>query len=177
MTTLRSELQGVIARHLALAPAHRLPAIIGALAEIEDRPQVVSVLGHARPVIAPRFEIVDDDIVIDHSTGLTWLRGYVPGGRRSYDESMKAAAAFSLRDWQWRAPTIQERLSINDYERHNPAIDTSVFRSEPSGWEWTATVDHESPSGCAWIVYFDDGDSFRGGRGNGGFVRAVRVGQ
>lgn len=125
----------------------------------------------------PRFEILDEDLVTDHETGLTWLRYFVPGGKRSHQASMDAANNFTLNGLKFRAATIRERISINDYERCNPAIDTSVFTSERYGWEWTSTLDAESPADFAWVVGLDYGGSVRGSRNGYGWVRAVRVGQ
>jgi hypothetical protein len=102
-----------------------------------------------------RFE-VDDDIVIDHQTGLTWLRDYVPGGKRSWQESVDSAAALDVRGWKWRAPTIKELLSIVDYERSDPAFNTDVFKGG-SDWVWSSTPLKADPGVCAWGVGFSFG--------------------
>ena len=172
MTSISNDFRGVLSRHIEGAPSHKILLIANAIAQLEDPPKFASPA-----VPRPRFEILDDDLVTDRQTGLTWLRYYVPGGKRNHADSVAAASAFTLNGRQFRAPTISERLGINDYERHSPAIDTSVFHSEPSGWEWTTTPDAESPSVCAWVVGFDDGGSVRGGRSSYGWVRGVRVGQ
>lgn len=133
--------------------------------------------------IADRFEVDIGDtldgynaVVIDHQTGLTWLRDYVPGGSRNWKDSMDTASSLDIRGWKWRAPTIVERLSINDYERHNPAVNTDFFKGE-AAWEWTSTVDNSSPRDRAWVVNFSYGFSLRYLQYGFGFVRAVRVGQ
>lgn len=140
---------------------------------LELTPQVIP---QAALRIADRFEIVDDEIAIDHKTGLTWLRDYVPGGSRNWSASLEAASACNMRGWKWRAPTIEERLSINDYERHDPAFNAEVFKGAPA-WEWTSTVDNSAPRGRAWGVDSNFGNSVRLNQSYVGFVRAVRVGQ
>lgn len=115
--------------------------------------------------------------VFDRKSNLTWSRGLVAGGSRNWKDSLAAAAAVRLlgKD-DWRAPTLEERLSINDYTKHSPAIDTASFAKE-SGWEWTSTPDAESPSFYAWGVNLGVGGSFRDYQSNDCFVRAVRAGQ
>lgn len=115
--------------------------------------------------------------VYDSKTNLTWSHALVAGGSRNWKDSLAAAAAVRLLGKNdWRAPTLEERLSINDYTRHSPAVDTEYFAKE-SGWEWTSTPDAESPSDCAWGVLLGSGYSLRGSQGHRGYVRAVRAGQ
>ena len=118
---------------------------------------------------------VDGDTVHDARTGLIWSRATLSGGRRNWKAAQKAVAPRTLGGFSdWRLPTVQELLSIVDYERTKPAIDP-VFECEDS-WYWTSTPLASSPSGCAWIVYFYGGDSYWGLQGSEGFVRAVRDG-
>ena len=119
---------------------------------------------------------VDGDTVHDARTGLIWSRATLPGGRRNWKDAQKAAAACTLGGFSdWRLPTVQELLSIVDYERTEPAIDP-VFECEDS-WYWTSTPLASSPSDCSWIVDFSYGGSHWYYQGNEGFVRAVRPGQ
>lgn len=173
MQTLSSELKAVIGRRLERADSREILTIASALC-VDEAPPAAQPDTVQR--IQPRFEIVDDDIVLDHSTGLMWARDHVPGGKRNWGDSMQAASKLDLRGWTWRAPSIREQLSIVDYERHDPAFDTDVFRGG-SDWVWTSTPLHSSPGVCAWIVNFNYGLAFWGDRSNYGFVRAVRVGQ
>lgn len=116
---------------------------------------------------------VDGDTVHDARTGLIWSRATLSGGRRNWKDAQKAAAACTLGGFSdWRLPTVQELLSIVDYERPEPAIDP-VFECAHT-WYWTSTPLASSPSDYAWVVNFSFGNSYWGGRGNEGFVRAVR---
>ena len=119
---------------------------------------------------------VDGDTVRDARTGLIWSRATLSGGRRNWKDAQTAAAACTLGGFSdWRLPTVQELLSIVDYERTEPAIDP-MFECEDS-WYWTSTPLASSPSDCAWLVDFSDGHSNWGGQDYEGFVRAVRPGQ
>ena len=124
---------------------------------------------------ATRFT-VDGDMVHDARTGLIWSRATLPGGRRNWTDAQKAPAACTLGGFSdWRLPTVQELLSIVDYERTEPAIDP-VFECEDS-WYWTSTPLASSPSDYAWDVNFGSGHSLWYYQDFEGFVRAVRPGQ
>jgi len=154
------------------ASARTMPA--GLAADAAIRPQFIK-LSHEGLELD---EDADDwDAVRDTSTGLISARKPAPCGRVDWKKAMAAAAATTLCGWSdWRAPTVREQLSLVDYERHAPAIDTRFFNSE-SDWFWTSTPAAYSPSGVAWGVGFDGGYAGWGGRGYDGFVRAVRAGQ
>jgi hypothetical protein len=138
-------------------------------------PRFTKLLADGNPWLDPQDgECV---AVFDSKTNLTWSHALVPGGSRNWKDSLAAAAAVRLlgKD-DWRAPTLEERLSINDYTRHSPALDTEYFAKE-SGWEWTSTPDAESPSDYAWLVHLGHGDSYRDNQSYHNYVRAVRAGQ
>ncbi len=129
----------------------------------------------ARPD-GPRFQL-DSATVLDTTTGLRWTRETVAGGRRNWADAHKAAAAVDLYGFtDWRLPTIKELLTLVDYERYEPAIDTSVFQCEPS-WYWTSTPAASSPADYAWLVNFSYGNALWLHQGSDGFVRAVRASQ
>jgi hypothetical protein len=141
----------------------------------ESAPRFTKLLANGRVWLDPQDgECV---AVYDSKTNLTWSHSLVAGGSRNWKDSLAAAAAVRLlgKD-DWRAPTLEERLSINDYTRHSPALDTEYFAKE-SGWEWTSTPDAESPSGSAWLVFLGCGFSSRGSQSYHYYVRAVRAGQ
>jgi hypothetical protein len=120
----------------------------------------------------PRFAI-NGDTVTDRTTDLTWSRGNVGGKHLNWADAKKACEALSLCGHKdWRLPTIQELLTLVDYERKEPAIDPA-FQCE-SNWYWTSTAAASSPSGCAWVVYFSGGTSSWGSRDYELCVRAVR---
>jgi hypothetical protein len=131
----------------------------------------VSKEGRVLPASAKEWEGV-----YDSDTGLIWGRALVTGGERTWAEALKAAAATTLCGAPARAPTIRERISITDFEKHSPALDTAFFAKE-SGWEWTSTPDAESPSDSAWGVTLGYGYASRGNQSARLHVRAVHAGQ
>ena len=173
---LSDELRSVIERRLRSASAREVLTIASALCDDELDDLVVEP---ASPVATnstlSRFE-VQGDVVLDRRTGLMWSRQHI-GARMSWADAKKAAEGCSLGGHSdWRLPTIRELLSIVDYERHDPAIDTNVFQCE-SAWYWSSTPLASSPGDCAWFVSFGSGLADWGFRGGSGFVRACRVGQ
>ena len=169
MQTLSNELRSVIEARLRAASPRTVLAIASALCDEEaGAPPVATAL-------EGRFT-VDGDTVRDAKTGLIWTRGTLPGGRRNWADAKKVAAECRAGGFtEWRLPTIQELLSIVDYERSEPAIDPA-FQCE-SAWYWTSTPAASSPSVFAWGVSSDYGYSFWYGQNFEGFVRAVRPGQ
>jgi len=151
--------------------------VFGMAMALCDEPSLVQLVAAAKqPLIQPRFEVIGD-IVRDHSTGLEWTRSNVPGERMEWAAAEKACAGLDLAGHKdWRLPTIKELLSIVDYDRASPAIDTDAFNCE-SAWYWSSTPYKPSPGDYAWLVYFSYGGANYDCRGYGGFVRAVRVGQ
>lgn len=191
MKSLSSEIKSLIAARIESSSPAEILRIGVAIAANEQIEATASVYVHplAKAVSAARFTKLlangkpwldpqDGECVAvyDSKTNLTWTRGVLEG-RRNWTESLAAAAAVRLfgKD-DWRAPTLEERLSINDYTRHSPALDTEYF-AQDSGWEWTSTPDAESPSVVAWFVGLGGGDSDRGLQSHVYRVRAVRAGQ
>jgi hypothetical protein len=72
--------------------------------------------------------------VYDSKTNLTWSHASSPGGSRNWKDSLAAAAAVRLlgKD-DWRAPTLEERLSINDYTTARPRSIPSTSRRSRAG--------------------------------------------
>jgi Protein of unknown function (DUF1566) len=171
MQTLEHELKTVIARRLEAAGSREVLAIASALCNgnaLEPKVQVLDIPQ------GPRFQ-VDGDTVLDRTTGLEWSRDNVPGGTMNWKAAQEACGKLTLGGHSdWRLPTIRELLTLVDYERHDPAIDTKAFKCE-SSYYWTSTPLHSSPGGCAWGVDFYDGYALWNGQGNDDYVRAVRA--
>ena len=172
MQTLSNELRSVIETRLRQASPRTVLAIASALCDEEAG--IPSVVGSA-PSAGPRFTL-DGDTVRDVESGLIWTRNTIPGGRRKWVDAKKVAEECRAGGFtDWRLPTIQELLSIVDYERSEPSSDP-VFECE-SSWYWTSTPYTSLPSACAWGVDFAYGFSAWYDQGGEGFVRAVRPGE
>lgn len=173
MQTLEHELKTVIARRLEAAGSREVLAIASALCNGNAPEPMIQILDIPE---GPRFKI-DTDIVLDRTTGLMWSRDNIPGGRMKWPTAKEACSKLRLGDHaDWRLPTIRELLTLVDYERHDPAIDTDAFKCE-SNYYWTSTPAHSSPGDCAWVVYFGNGDAYWSSQASGYCVRAVRASQ
>lgn len=173
METLEHELKSVIARRLNAAGPREVLTIASALCNGEGAPtktQTVEIAAGARYQAG-------GETVLDRSTGLEWSRGNVPGGPMNWKAATEACKALELgARADWRLPTIRELLTIVDYERHDPAIDTDAFKCE-SAYYWTSTPLRSSPGGCAWFVGFGYGSARWRGQDDDACVRAVRASQ
>jgi hypothetical protein len=110
--------------------------------------------------------------VLDRETNLVWLADPLPKAL-AHKKAMDAAAKCDVGGQVWRAPTIREQLSLVDYDRFNPAINTDFFRCQ-SDWFWTASPWADSPASGAWLVFFSYGNAYYYHHGYGAFVRPVR---
>ena len=173
METLEHELKAVIARRLEKAGPREVLTIASALCNGEAAPAKVQVLEIPEGL---RFQ-VDGDTVLDRTTGLMWSRENVPGGSMNWKAAAEACNVLKLGGHSdWRLPTIRELLTLVDYERHDPAIDTEAFKCE-SAYYWTSTPAASSPVGYAWIVGFGTGNASWVVQDYVLHVRAVRASQ
>ena len=116
-------------------------------------------------------DAADWTYVLDRTTNLVWMRGEQKAS--SWADAEKLAAAVGD---GFRMPTLRERLSIVDYDRHEPAIDTAYFDSPTSDISWTSTPVNWNKASAAWCVYLGYGNADPLYRSLVGFVRAVRSG-
>ncbi|MBE0598467.1 MAG: DUF1566 domain-containing protein [Desulfuromonadales bacterium] len=90
---------------------------------------------------------------------------------RAYVQAVNASGFCGASDW--RLPTRKELLSIVDNSRVSPAIDTGFFPNTPAANFWSSTpyVDQEN---SAWTVFFQYGEVYPAGKGQGHHLRLVR---
>ena len=133
----------------------------------------------------PRFIKIGDDgallapdatewvAVLDTKTNLMWdAKARAVEG---FQEAQSVPGTLKVAGFtDWRTPTLEELFCLADRTRVRPAIDTDFFPDTPNDWFWSSTVDADSPSDCAWIVYFYNGNSRWNYQDDEGFVRAVR---
>jgi hypothetical protein len=116
-----------------------------------------------------------DGTVTDRVTGLIWQKS-VSLSTFTYSNAIDYCSGLNLagRD-DWRLPKIVELVSLLDYTRADPAIDTLAFPSTPTGAFWSATlcvgfVDH------AWDVDFAEGYIYEyNGTTDLSYARCVRA--
>ena len=113
---------------------------------------------------------VSTSTVLDNETGLAWQRTD-DGVERTWADAKSYCPSVELEGTGWRLPTSKELLTLIDYSRTNPAIDTVFVGSSASYWTSSA---RSGPSGYAWYVGFGSGDSNNSEVGNTNRVRCVR---
>ena len=122
----------------------------------------VLVSSPARADAPPGRYTASGGTVVDNATHLTWQQvvatsGGDDGAGRSTWANAKCYCAGQ--GGGYRLPTAKELLTIVDFSRSNPAIDTSpgAFPNTPSDRFWTATPLAGSPPANAWFISFIDG--------------------
>lgn len=129
--------------------------------------------GNDLPQSAEQWALVRDD-----RTGLIWSAADSSSRDVTFEKAQGAIANLNGAKFcgfdDWRLPTIQELLSIVDYSRRSPAIDTNFFWGTKNDWYWSSTPAAASPADCAWIVNFNNGNSNWNNHDNRNQVRAVR---
>ena len=189
MQTLSNELRALLSRRIETARPHEISSIVGTLCAFEEGEPQQEELAFVHPkahvegsaasaaIFGKRFVEISVGEVLDKTTGLIWTRDNVGDEELDWADAKKACAKLELGGRSWRLPTVQELLTLVNYERTEPAIDVEAFPSCKSACYWTSTPYASSPSGYAWCVNFDDGGSGWLDQGSEFFVRAVRASQ
>ena len=113
--------------------------------------------------------------VTDEATGLIWQQETIPNNTMSWRQALSYCERLNLGGHtDWRLPTIKELISLVDYRRHNPAIDTAYFPTAVvSSLYWSSTT-YASDTLLAWGVYFYNGHDYMNYKNVSLYVRAVR---
>ena len=84
---------------------------------------------------------VDDTAgsVTDEHTKLVWQRTAAPGSMY-WTEAKDYCAGLKLSGQGWRLPKYKELMTLVDFMRSNPAIDTEAFPNAPADAFWTAST-------------------------------------
>ena len=100
-----------------------------------------------------------------------------PGDGRDTEDFIHALNSDNFGGFSdWRLPTTEELLSIVDYERYDPSIDTTYFPNTKLWYYWSSTTKVRFVD-RAWRVSFEDGGDDWDYKRNSRYVRAVRGGQ
>lgn len=131
--------------------------------------------GHTR-INVPNYT-PNGDTILDSVTGLTWQRpiGRDAGGGDLFTHAEASAYCSTLNlggMTGWRLPSRIELVSIVDYGRSMPAIDTA-FTDTPGLDLWTSSTFNNDPD-TGWVVNFEFGLTGASPRMTGNRVRCVR---
>ncbi len=98
------------------------------------------------------------DTATDTLTGLTWQRHHAPEPL-DWQTAASYCSCLSLEGYDdWTLPSRLELVSLVDYTRQNPALDSEAFPETPFEWFWSASPTAES-SERYWFVAFWDGNT------------------
>lgn len=114
------------------------------------------------------------DVVIDKVTGLMWQSAVDKRGAITWvDGDAYCAHLTAGGHSDWRLPTEIELLSIVDYTKSEPAIDTDAFGLTPSASFWSSSTLVGAPS-FARDVDFEYGFAGNRKKSEWNMVRCVR---
>jgi hypothetical protein len=126
----------------------------------------------------PRFDLLNDSLVLDRLTGLVWPRVASLGDfPMSWTEALAAMKlmnkenAFGHADW--RLPNRRELSSLVSYSHHRPALPAGHPFTVSQTWYWTSTTAVIAPD-CAWRVHLEGGRMFYGDKTRDAMVWPVR---
>jgi hypothetical protein len=93
-----------------------------------------------------RYTIAPAGLVTDERTKLVWQRMAAPGSM-TWQEAKTHCTNLELAGTGWRLPKYKELMTLVDFTRSNPAIDTSAFPNAPAEDFWTAStlIDNGNP--------------------------------
>ena len=107
-----------------------------------------------------RFEIYNDDSVIDHLTGLCWLRmANLTDKRVKWNTAFMAIEKLNSQNKNtspWRLPNINELESLVDSSMHSPALPAEHPFTEIQEGYWSSTTSMFEPD-WAWALYLTKG--------------------
>ncbi|MBC8420655.1 MAG: DUF1566 domain-containing protein, partial [Desulfobacterales bacterium] len=121
----------------------------------------------------PTYTDNGNGTVTDLNTGLMWQQGDSQNASsRTWQEAGDYCSGYSLAGHSdWRLPNRRELMSIVDYGRYNPAIDTAYFPNCGSSGYWSDST-YAGDSNQAWAVDFYFGYVLNKASNN--YVRCVR---
>jgi len=127
----------------------------------------------------PAYRDNGDGSVTDLNTGLVWEQGDSQNDNsRFWHDAVTYCDALNLgSQTDWRLPSKRELISILDYSRFNPTIDTTYFPSlPPSPYYWSATTVTNNPdyTDHAWAGFLYSGYILAYQKYVPAYVRCVR---
>jgi hypothetical protein len=115
------------------------------------------------------YEVKQEDLLVhDAATSLLWqgcpadqggLNCAGNGRKVTWQQAKEYCDTLGYAGYSdWRLPSIRELISIVDYTKNLPAIDTSEFPETPPNAFWSSTP-VANQTDRAWFVNFSDGDT------------------
>lgn len=119
-------------------------------------------------------------VTVDNRTGLMWVTNPNDAGigaTYTWENAITACETSGYAGYtDWRMPNIKELVSIADYSRQSPGINTAYFLNAQSNYYWSSTT-YMPDTTYAWLVGFGSGGMYSNGKVFTTYVRCVRGGQ
>ncbi len=111
------------------------------------------------------------------AVGQTWTGGTCAGAASAvtWDDAMRLNSGLGGKT-DWRLPTEDELLSLVDYSKSLPAINSALFPNVPQAGFWSGSSYSPDPN-VAWFVDFDNGFTYAVIKTHAFYVRLVRNAQ
>jgi hypothetical protein len=128
---------------------------------------------------SPSFAI-NGDTIIDNNTGLTWQKDGRPKCRDnsircSWNDAKTYCSKLSLEGRNdWRLPSFRELMSIVDYGKKHPSINSNYFPNVATDTGYWSSTSYDVAAYKVWYVDFDFGNMFSKVINNKMYVRCVR---
>ena len=127
----------------------------------------------------PSFTDNGNGTITDNVTTLMWQK-LDDGTIRIWYDAGTYCTGLSLGGHEdWRLPNVIELMSIVDFGKFNPAINTTYFTNTKSMAYWSSSLDAYNYSQTAFVVHFNHGSTSRNYpdlASNPCYVRCVRGG-
>jgi len=120
-------------------------------------------------------------VTVDNRTGLMWVTNMVDAGMPStstltWEGAITFCEGLNYAGFSdWRLSNIKELVSIVDYSRQSPSINTAYFLNMQSNYYWSSTT-YVPTTTLAWYVYFNFGYVSLINKTLNYYVRCVRAG-
>jgi len=112
----------------------------------------------------PSYTDNGNGTVTDNVTGLMWQQED-DDTTRTWDEACTYCDSLTLAGYSdWRLPSKKELMSIVDYGKYDPSIDTTYFSKTNSEYYWSSTTCKQNPCEAlsvsfrsGWVQGYDSG--------------------
>ena len=127
----------------------------------------------------PRFQLTENNAVLDAYSGLYWPRDLEDFPfPLSWQEAWEMMAKLNQEEYlgcsDWRLPTRRELYSLINYGEKTPVLPLDhPFENVQQTWYWTSTTSAMYPD-CAWYIHLAGGRMFWGRKDQFAMIWPVR---